>query len=95
MSNEKKLDVIRNYMSSQFSGFAIDCREEPTRYRYELRKDKSLYVILVLKEFVDAFGAEQIETQLVNYSVGTIARSLGDFPILVTTSGCIFDRDAH
>ena len=93
MSHEKKLDVIRRYLSSEFSDFAIDRREERDRYRYELLKDDCHYLILVLKEFLDAFDAQQIEVQLVNYNVAMIARSLGDLPILVTTSGCIFDRD--
>ena len=93
MSNEKKLDVIRNYMVSQFEDFAIDSREEHDRYRYELRKDDRRHLILVLKEFLDAFDVQGIEIQLRNYNVAMIARSLGDLPILVTTSGCIFDRD--
>jgi len=93
MSNEKKLDVIRDYMASHFEGFAIDSREERDRYRYELRKDDCHHLILVLKEFLDAFDVQGIEIQLGNYNVAMIARSLGDLPILVTTSGCIFDRD--
>jgi len=93
MGNEKKLDVIRNYISAQFAGFVVDSWEELDRYRYELRKDNCRHLILVLKEFLDAFDAQEIQIQLANYNVAMIARSLGDLPILVTTSGCIFDRD--
>lgn len=94
MSNKEKLDVIRDFMSSQFEGFAIESREEPDRYRYELFKDNGRHLILVLKEFLDAFDPQEIEMQLMNYNLAIVARSLGDLPILVTTSGCIFDRDA-
>jgi len=93
MSDEAKLDVVRKFLSLEFANFAIDRCDEVDRYRYELRNDNGRHLILVLKEFLDAFAAQEIEAQLANYNVGMIARSLGDLPILVTTSGCIFDRD--
>jgi len=92
MSNEKKLDVIRNFMSSEFPGFAIESCEQPDHYRFDLRKDDCHHVILVLNEFLDAFDPHEIQMHLTNYNVAMIASSLIGFPILVTTSGCIFDR---
>jgi hypothetical protein len=93
MSNEQKLEVVRNFMSSTFPGFAIQGREEADRYRFELLKDDSKHVILVSKQFLDACEAHDIPTRLSNYSIALVAQNLGDLPILVTTNGCIFDRD--
>jgi hypothetical protein len=93
MINADKLDAVHKFISSEFAGFTIESREEADRYRYDLRKANCRHLILVLKEFLDAVDAQDIETQLTNYSVAMIARGLGDMPILVTNSGCIFDRD--
>ena len=93
MGNEDKLDVVRKFMASEFPGFSIDTHEQSDRYRYELRRDDSHHVILVLREFLDAFQAHEIEMQLTNYNVALIASSLSDVPILVTTSGCIVERE--
>lgn len=93
MSTEEKVALVHNFISSEFAGFAIDRREELDRYRFELRKDNSRHLILVQKAFLDAFELPDIEMQLRNSSVGMVARSLGDFPVVVTTNGCIFDRD--
>jgi hypothetical protein len=93
MSNETKFEIVRKFMSSNFPDFAIDSREESGRYRFELTKADTRHLILVSREFLDAFEAWDIHMRLSNYNVAAVAQSLGEFPILITTNGCIFDPD--
>ena len=93
MSNETKFEIVRKFMSSSFPDFKIDSREESGRYRFELTKADTRHLILVSREFLDAFEAWDIDVRLSNYNVAAVAQSLGEFPILITTNGCIFDPD--
>jgi hypothetical protein len=93
MSNETKFEIVRKFTSSNFPGFTINGCEESGRYRFELSKADSRHLILVSRQFLDAVEAQDIDTRLSNYNVAAVAQSLGEFPILITTNGCIFDPD--
>jgi hypothetical protein len=93
MSNETKFEIVRKFISSNFPGFTISGREESDRYRFDLSKADTRHLILVSREFLDAVEAQDIDMRLSNYDVAAVAQSLGEFPILITTNGCIFDPD--
>lgn len=63
-------------------------KEESINFKI-LDKDRT-YVLRIMYECIEGIGPEEVKPMLENYNVAQVLRDIGDFPIIVTNSGCIF-----
>ncbi len=82
-------DVILAYLDQEFPGFAINEETDSESYCFRLKDNQQTYFLRVMFSAVDD-DASSFMLQLEQYAVASTMRGLGDFPVVVTESGCIF-----
>lgn len=82
--------VIQDYLCEEFPGFAISEEKHEDSYCFRVTKQQDSHFLRVMFVAVDNEHAIDLRTQLEQYAVSSTMRGLGDFPVVVTESGCIF-----
>lgn len=81
---------ILAYLETEFPGFIVEEQTEDDSYCFNLKDGSTKHFLRVMYSAVETINAEQITSQLEQYAVAATMRGLGDFPVVVTESGCIF-----
>ncbi len=83
---------IQEYIIEHFPNAKIEQWEHEKKESINFRifeKDKT-FVLRVMDECLVGIELQEIKSMLENYNTAQILRDIGDFPIVVTNSGCIF-----
>jgi len=94
--NADKKKIIWAYIENHFPGHEIiEINEQSSRtgqgYNLALKKEqRTVYIVSVLDEAVENIESAAVTELLDSYSVADVMRNIGDFPVVVTCSGCIF-----
>lgn len=83
-------DAIQVYLTQEFPEFSIQEEKYQDSYCFRLNKSTESYCLRVMFSALDTDNQEDIHTQLEQFSVTSTMRSLGEFPVVLTESGCIF-----
>jgi hypothetical protein len=83
-------EVIREYLAEEFPEYSISEEKHEDSYCFRVSKQQDSYYLRVMFVAIHNEHAIDLRTQLDQYAVSSTMRSLGDFPVVVTESGCIF-----
>lgn len=86
----KESSVIRQYLVEEFPEYSISEKKHDDSYGFRVSKEQESHYLRVMFTAIHHEHAFDLRTQLDQYAVSTTMRSLGDFPVVVTESGCIF-----
>ena len=64
--------------------------EKQESINFRVFENEKTYVLRVMDECIAGLCAEDVKPMLENYNVAQVMRDIGDFPVIVTNSGCIF-----
>lgn len=64
--------------------------EKQESINFKIFESERVYILRVMNECLDGLQANEIKSMLENYNVAQVMRDIGDFPVVVTNSGCIF-----
>ena len=93
MSDDKDIvRAIRAYLAANFKAASIDQweHEKQESINFKITDKDREYVLRVMNETLEGLQAGEVQTMLERYNTAQVMRDLGDFPIVVTNSGCIF-----
>ena len=83
---------IKEYLYDHFPNATLDewQHENNESINFRITESDETYVLRVMYECLIGLKSSEIKQMLENYSVAQVMRDIGDFPIVVTNSGCIF-----
>jgi|GEM_PF-540705 len=83
---------ILEYISEHFPDSKTEQweHEKNESLNYHIHEEDVTYVLRVMDEFLQQQQPADIKSMLENYNVAQVVRDIRDFPIIVTSSGCIF-----
>ena len=83
---------IQEYLATNFVEASIEQweHEKQESINFNVTEKTNTYVLRVMNESIEGLQASEVKTMLENYNAAQIMRDIGDFPIVVTKSGCIF-----
>ncbi len=83
---------IQAYLAANFVNAIIEQWEHEMQesINFNVTENTKTYVLRVMHESIEGLQAEEVKTMLENYNTAQVMRDLGDFPIVITKSGCIF-----
>ena len=86
------VNAIQDYLAANFVDASIEewQHEKQESINFNVIEKTQTYVLRVMNESIEGLQADEVKTMLENYNTAQVMRSLGDFPIVVTNSGCIF-----
>lgn len=82
--------IIYNYLVEEFPEFTIAEEKHEDSYCFRVTKQEDSHYLRVMFVAINSEHAIDLRTQLEQYAVSSTMRGLGDFPVVVTESGCIF-----
>lgn len=92
MPEAVKIAEIRNYLKTEFPGFGIDIDEDGAdAVLFSLATGDARHLLAVDHDFIERRGPADLAADLQGFGVADTLRSLGDFRVRLTESGCIFD----
>ena len=88
-------DIIRSiqeYLVEHFPNADVEQWQDENQesINFGVVENNETYVLRVMDECLEGLRADEVKLMLGGYNVAKIMRSIGDFPIVVTNSGCIF-----
>ena len=83
-------DIINNYLAQEFPDFSIKQEEQTDSYCFYVTNSDERYCLRVMFTALETDDETQILQQFEQFSVVNTMRSLGEFPVVLTESGCIF-----
>jgi len=83
---------ILEYISEHFPNSKIEEweHEKNESLNFRIHDNEVTYVLRVMEECFENQLITDIKSMLESYNVAQVLRDIGDFPIIVTNSGCIF-----
>ena len=83
---------IQEYIVEHFPNAEIEQweHEKKESLNFRILENDRTFVLRVMDECLEGLGPQEIKPMLENYNTAQILRDIGDFPIVVTNSGCIF-----
>lgn len=88
--NDAIRSSIVSYLQEEFPDFSIEEQAEEESYCFRLVNGSNKHFLRVMFTATNGFYAEKFHEQLDQFSVASTMRGLGDFPVVVTESGCMF-----
>lgn len=82
--------AIEEYLKQAFSGAKITPVEDEESYSFSVQLADQSYFLRVMHSSVEGLSAADINNLLSQFSVSQTMLSLGEFPVVVTESGCMF-----
>jgi hypothetical protein len=83
-------DALIEYLSKEFQGADIDEMADDESYSFSVVSNGQRYFLRVMFESVSGLSINMVSDTMQSFSVSQTMHSLGDFPVVVTRSGCIF-----
>ena len=83
-------DAVESYLESEFTDAEIKEVMDEESYSFRINKSTQTHFVRVMFSTVEKYSAGDIADLLVQFSVAETMRNLGDFPVAVTESGCMF-----
>ena len=83
---------IQAYLVAHFPKTTIEewHHENNESVNFRVLENNRTFVLRVMHECLEGLRTDEISPMLESYNVAQVMRDLGDFPIVVTNSGCIF-----
>lgn len=83
---------IQEYLAEHFPNATTEewQHEKQESINFRVFENEKTYILRVMDECIKGIQVDDVKPMLENYNVAQIMRDLGDFPIVVTNSGCIF-----
>ncbi len=88
--DQETRDAILYYLQEEFPGYDIEEQQDKESYCFRVIKDTQTHFVRVMFTLTEDTQAQQLAFQLDQFSVASTMRGLGDFPVVVTESGCMF-----
>ena len=83
-------NVILEYLSQEFPDYTITEEIDKESYCFRVVSDQKSYFLRVMYSAIECSTSTDLTTLFEQYAVASTMRGLGDFPVVVTESGCIF-----
>ena len=85
-------NYIKEYIDEHFPNATAEewQHEKKESINFRITEEEKVYVLRVMDECLVGLNSNEIKPMLENYNVAQVMRDIGDFPIVVTNSGCIF-----
>lgn len=95
MSTEAKTAAVRQYLESEFSGFAVEGGREPSQgiHRFTISHGDSTHYALIAEEFLESHNLEEIGERLRNFLLAEHLKEMSTTPVLVTNTGLSLEYD--
>ena len=93
MGNESQIaKSILEYINTYFPNATIEQWEHDKHesINFRIKENDRTFILRVMEECYQDIRPDEIMPMLENYNVAQVMRDIGDFPIVVTNSGCIF-----
>jgi len=83
---------IKEYIEEHFPSAEIVQweHEKNESLNFKIFEQNRTFILRVMHECLEGIEPQEIKPLLENYNTSQILRDIGDFPIVVTNSGCIF-----
>ena len=83
---------IQEYLVEHFPNATTEewQHENQESINFRVFENEKTYILRVMDECINDIQVDEVKPMLENFNVAQIMRDLGDFPIVVTNSGCIF-----
>ncbi|MGH8671011.1 MAG: hypothetical protein ACREUA_03085 [Burkholderiales bacterium] len=91
MAVEEQLEAVRGYLGAEFPEHTLRDYPDGADHSFVVEKAQQRYLATVSKEVFDQTPASRVAEILSAARLAVILRKVGDFRIIVTNSGCIFD----
>ena len=90
--NSKFSKYIIEYINEHFPDATAEewQHEKQESINFRIIEDEKVYVLRVMNECLVGLKINEVKPMLEDYNVAQVLRDIGDFPIVVTNSGCIF-----
>ena len=83
-------DAVADYLKQEFAGAEITQVTDPESYSFRVECADQRYFLRVMFSSVEGLEGADINDFLTQFCVSQTMSSLGEFPVVVTDSGCIF-----
>lgn len=83
-------DAVADYLQQEFVGAQITRVEDQDSYSFRVVQADQHYFLRVMFSTLEHMESTEINEFLSQFSVSQTMLSLGEFPVVVTDSGCIF-----
>ncbi|GKT09465.1 hypothetical protein DSTSK_27700 [Desulforhabdus sp. TSK] len=95
MSTEAKKAAVRQYLESEFSGFAVEGGREASDgiHRFTISQGDSTHYALIAEEFLESHSLEEIGEKLRNFLLAEHLKEMSTTPVLVTNIGLSLEYD--
>lgn len=95
MSTEAKTAAVRQYLESEFSGFAVEGGREASQgiHRFTISQGASTHHALIAEEFLESHSLEEIGEKLRNFLLAEHLKEMNTTPVLVTNTGLSLEYD--
>ena len=89
---EDKVQIVLQYLNSEFEGYEIElfANEDDSR-GFRISKESELYLLIVTSDFFEVNDMQSIPAAMNDYQVSNVLRSIGGLKVLLSSSGCIFE----
>jgi hypothetical protein len=87
---DPKLSEVIAYLTSEFPGYAVTWADKGDFLVFQVASSDRVHNLHVQRTFLQSTPAEDIREHLIGFRLAPTLRDLGNLPILVTLSGCIY-----
>lgn len=92
LHNPDIIKSIQEYLVEHFPNASVEQWQDENQESINFRvvESNETYILCVMDECLKDLQADKVKLMLRDYNAAQIMRDIGDFPIVVTNSGCIF-----
>ncbi len=91
MSESANINEVRLYLATEFPDARIEViKEETGDISFAVEASATTHLLTMVNEYGESRTAAQVAEDLPSFGVADTMRSLGEFRVLLTPSGCIF-----
>ena len=90
VSEESLCEAVVEYLMSEFADCEIQQEHQEDSLGFRILCEDQGYFLSVMRNAIVSVEAAQIAEYFASFSVVMTLKSLGDFPVVLTESGCIF-----
>ena len=90
VSEESMCDAVTGYLMREFDDSEIQQEHQEDSLGFRILCREQSYFLRIMRSAIASVEVGQVADYLESFSVIMTLKSLGDFPVVVTESGCIF-----
>jgi hypothetical protein len=87
---DPKLSEVIAYLTSEFPGYAVTWVDNGKFIVLQVASSDRIHNLHVERTFLESTLAEDVRAHLIGFRLAPTLRDLGNLPIMVTPSGCIY-----